>query len=65
MGKTKLRLDLELKQKINGILVFQSAYNERVLKCFKMDKSHPLSTHIVVQSFDPLKDWFRPIKLDE
>ena len=50
LGKIKLYLDLELGHKANGILVHQSAYIERVLKHFNMDKTYPLSTLMVVQS---------------
>ena len=30
-----------------------------------MDKTHPLSTSVVVKSLDPYKDPFRPIEKDE
>ena len=38
LGKTKLCLSLELEHKENGIIVHQSAYTKRVLKCFYMEK---------------------------
>jgi len=60
LGKTKLCLGLELEHKKNGILVHQSAYIERLLRRFNMDKAHPLSTPMVVRSLDPQKDPFRP-----
>ena len=65
LGKTKLCLGLELEHKANGIIVHQSAYIERLLKCFNMDKTHPLSTPMVVRSLDPQKDQFRPRESDE
>ena len=58
LGKTKLYLGLELEYKTNGILVHQSTYIEKVLIRFNMDKTHPLSTTMVVRSLDPKKDPF-------
>ena len=65
MGKTKLCLGLELEYKANGIIVHQSAYTQRVLKRFYMDKAYPLSTPMVVRLLEPHKDPFRPKKPDE
>ena len=65
LGKTKLCLGLELEHKANGIIVHQSSYIERLLKCFNMDKAHPLSTPMVVKSLDPQKDQFHPRESDE
>ena len=48
LGKIRLYLGLELKHKENGIIIPQLAYIRKVLKRFNMDKSHPLSTPIVV-----------------
>ncbi|EOY09192.1 Uncharacterized protein TCM_024592 [Theobroma cacao] len=62
LGKTKLCLSLKLKHKTNGILVHQSAYIDRWLICFNMDKTHPLSTPMVVRSLNPQKDLFHPKK---
>ena len=59
LGKTKLYLGLELEHKANGIIVHQSAYTKRVLKCFYMDKAYPLSTPMVVRLLEPHKDPFR------
>ena len=39
LDKTRVYFGLELEHKVNGILVYQSAYTERVLKRFKMDKT--------------------------
>ena len=38
LGKTKLCLGLGFEHKANGIIVHQSAYTKRVLKCFYMEK---------------------------
>ncbi|KAJ9561483.1 hypothetical protein OSB04_006643 [Centaurea solstitialis] len=38
---------------------------EKILKKFYMDKAHPLSTLMVVRSFDPKKDPFRPHENEE
>ena len=65
LGKTNFCLSLELEYKANGILVHQSAYTERVLKGFNMDKAHPLSTPIVVRSLESQKDPFWPKEPDE
>ncbi|XP_070020831.1 uncharacterized mitochondrial protein AtMg00810-like [Nicotiana sylvestris] len=42
LGKTKLCLGLQIEYLANGIFIHQSAYTERVLKRFYMDKAHPL-----------------------
>ena len=58
LGKTKLYLGLELKHKEDEIFFHQLAYTKRILKRFNMDKTHPLSTHMVVQLLEPHKDLF-------
>ena len=65
LGKTKLCLGLQIEHLTNGIFVHQSAYTEKVLKRFYMDGAHPLSTLMVVQSFDMNKDPFRPQEKNE
>lgn len=60
LGKTKFCLGLQIEYLNGGILVHQEAYTTRVLKRFYMDKSHPLSTPMVVRSLDVKKDLFRP-----
>ena len=65
LGKTKLCLGLELEHKANEIIVHQSAYTQRVLKRFYMDKAYPLSTPMVVRLLEPHKDPFRPKEPDE
>ena len=48
LSKTKFCLDLQIEHLPDGILIHQSTYTEKVLKHFHMDKSHPLSTPMVV-----------------
>jgi hypothetical protein len=60
LGKTKLCLGLQIEHLNDGIFVHQGAYITKVLKRFYMDKSHPLSTPIIVRSLDVKKDPFRP-----
>ena len=50
---------------MNGVLIHQSSYTEKVLKRFYMDKSHPLSSPMVVRSLEVTKDPFRPKEENE
>lgn len=45
-----------IEQKINGVLIYQLSYVEKILNCINMDKAYPLSTLMVVQFLDPKKD---------
>ncbi|KAM1848657.1 hypothetical protein ACFX14_012762 [Malus domestica] len=65
LGKTKYCLGLQIEHCVSGILVHQSAYIEKILKRFGMDKAYPLSTPMVVRSLDIKKDPFRPKEDDE
>jgi hypothetical protein len=65
LGKTKFCLGLQIEHISNEILVHQSAYTEKVLKYFHMDKAHPLSSPMVVRSLDVKNDLFRPKEDDE
>ena len=49
----------------NGILVHQSNYTERVLKCFNMDNVNSLSTPMAVRSLNSDKDPYRPCEENE
>ncbi|KAI3821171.1 hypothetical protein L1987_08729 [Smallanthus sonchifolius] len=60
LGKTKFCLGLQIEHLKDGILVYQETYIEKLLKRFYMDKSHSLSTPMVVRSLDVEKDPFRP-----
>jgi hypothetical protein len=65
LGKTKFCLGLQIEHLLDGILIHQSTYTEKVLKHFHMDKAHPLSTPMVVRSLDVKKDPFRPQEVGE
>jgi hypothetical protein len=49
LGKTKHCLGSQLEHLPNGIFVYQSAYIEKILKKFNMDKSYPIKTPMVVR----------------
>ena len=59
LGKTRYCLGLQIEYFSNGIFVYQSTYTEKVLKCFYMDKAHPLNSLMVVRSLEVDKDPFR------
>ena len=65
LGKTKLCLDLQIKYFPNGMLVHQLTYIEKVLKCFPMNKSHSLSSSMVVHSLEVKNNSFRPKEYKE
>ena len=50
---------------MNCVLIHQSSYTEKFLKRFYMDKSHPLSSPMVVSSLEVTKDPFRPKEENE
>jgi hypothetical protein len=59
LSVTKLCLSLQIEHLHNDIFIHQSNYIKKMLKYFNMDKSHPLSTSIVVRSLDVKKDPYR------
>jgi hypothetical protein len=65
LGKTKFCLGLQLEHISSGILVHQSAYIQKILEKFNMDKAYPSKTPMVVRSLDRDKDPFRPKDDDE
>ena len=65
IGKIKFCLGLQMEYFKSGILIHQEAYIAKVLQKFYMDKSHPLSTPMVVRSLDVNKDTFRPKEKNE
>ena len=65
LRKTRYCLDLQIEYCLNGVLIHQSSYTEKVLKHFYMDKSHPLSSPMVVRSLEVTKDPFRPKEENE
>ena len=58
-------LNLQIKHFPTGVLVHQSAYTKKILKCFYMDKAHSLSSPMVVRSLDVKNDPFRPCEKGE
>ncbi len=60
LGQTKFCLGLQLEHLPTGILIHQSAYIQKILEKFNMDKSYPSKTPMVVRSLDMNKDQFRP-----
>lgn len=48
---------MQIKHKFNDIFVDQSNYT-KMIKCFNMNKAYTLSTLIVIESLDPIKDLF-------
>ena len=65
LGKTKYCLSLQIEYCSNGVFIHQSTYTKKVLKRFYMDKSHPLSSPMVVRSLEVTKDPFRPKEENE
>ena len=62
--KTKFFLGLQIKHFPIRVLVYQSTYT-KILKCFYMDKTHPLSTPMVVCPLDVKNVSFRPCERGE
>ncbi|KAM2676748.1 hypothetical protein EV1_003390 [Malus domestica] len=64
LQKTLYYLDLEIDHCLDGILVHQSNYTQKVLRCFNEDKSKLSSTFMIVRKLDAKRDPFHP-KEDE
>ncbi|XP_068309791.1 uncharacterized protein [Pyrus communis] len=64
LGKTRYFLSLEIEHCSDEILVRQSNYTQKVLRCFNEDKVKPSSTPMVIRTLDAKQDPFRP-KEDE
>jgi hypothetical protein len=60
LGKTKFSLGLQLEHLTTRIFVYQSAYIQKVLEKFNIDKSYPNKTPMVVRSLEMETDQFRP-----
>ena len=58
LGKTKFCIGLQIEHLYSGILVHQSAYIQKILEKFNMDKSYPAKAPMVVRSIDLEKDVF-------
>ena len=65
LGKTKYCLGLQLEHRPSGILVHQSAYIQKILEKFNIDKSYHNKTPMVVHSLEIEKDPFRPWDIEE
>ncbi|GJZ86554.1 retrovirus-related pol polyprotein from transposon TNT 1-94 [Tanacetum coccineum] len=65
LGKTKYCLGLQIEHMPSGILVHQSNYTEKILKCFNTDKAKSLSTPMVGRSLNVDNDPFCPCEEDE
>ena len=65
LGKTRYCLGLQIEYCLNGVLIHQSSYTEKVIKRFYMNKSHPLSYPMIVRSFEVTKDPFWPKEENE
>ena len=59
LGKTRYCLGLQIEYCLNGVLIHQSSYIEKVLKRFYIGKSHPLNSPMVVRSLEVTKAPFR------
>ena len=60
LGKKNFCLSLQIEYFTTGVLVHQSAYTKKILKRFYMDKTHPLSSSMIVHSLDVKNDSFHP-----
>ena len=60
LSRTKFCLGLQIEHLKNEIFMYQYAYISKILKIFYMDKAHPLSTLMIVRSFEINKYLFRP-----
>jgi len=60
LGKCFFYLDLQIEHLADGILIHQSTYIKNVIKRFYIDKSHSMSTLMVVRPLDVKKNPFRP-----
>ena len=65
LRKIRYCLGLQIEYCLNGVLIHQSSYTEKVLKLFYIGKSHPLNSPMVVRSLEVTKDPFRPKKENE
>jgi hypothetical protein len=60
LGRTKFCLGLQLEHLHMGILIHQSAYVQKILEKFNMDKAYSARTLMVVHALEKDKDPFRP-----
>jgi hypothetical protein len=65
LGKTKFCLRLQLEHIHTSILIHQSAYVQKILENFNMDKDYSTRTPMVVRDLEKDKDTFRPKEGEE
>ena len=65
LGITKFCLSLQIEHLKNEIFLHQSSYILKILQRFYIDKTHPLSTPMVISSLEINKYHFRPKENDE
>jgi hypothetical protein len=58
LGKTKFCLGLQLEHLPTGILIHQSAYVQKILEKFNIDKTYPSKTSMVVRALEKDTDPF-------
>ena len=59
LRKAKFCLGFQIEHFSTRVLVHQSAYTMKILKLFYINKTHLLSSSMVVRSLDMKKDSFR------
>jgi hypothetical protein len=62
LGKTKFFLGLQLEHLPMGILVHQSAYVQKVLEKFNMDKAYSSRTPMIIRALEKDIDIFQPLQ---
>ena len=62
--KAKFCPDLQIEHFPTRVSIHQSTYIKKTLKLFNIDKTHPLSSPMVVQPLDVKRNSFRPCKKD-
>lgn len=65
LGKTTLCLGFQVEKLSGGILIHQSNLVGKILKKFRMDECHPISTPLAVRLLDPMKDQYGPMRPNE
>jgi hypothetical protein len=65
LGKTKFYLGLQLEHLPIGIIVHQSAYVQKILEKFNMNKVYSSKTPMIVRALEKDSDLFRPCQEGE
>ena len=47
LRKTKFSIGLQIEHFPNGVLIHQSTYIKKILRGFRIDKTHPLSSPMI------------------